>query len=186
MATFEETGSTATDRLREAEMTLDRANTLLGTLDTTAVAVEGAAARIDTLITEEGAPLLAEMRVAVADATQAIALVTEAAETDLPGMIADIRRRRPRHRRDRHRRHRPDEASGRCGGCRGRGPTTTLAQVTETFANANDTLGAINGALETGERTLVAAESALTGADALINDEIATLVDRTSTTVSRG
>jgi hypothetical protein len=52
------------------------------------------------------------LRVAVADATQAIALVTEAAETDLPGMIADIRRRRPRHRRDRHRRHRPDEASG--------------------------------------------------------------------------
>jgi phospholipid/cholesterol/gamma-HCH transport system substrate-binding protein len=66
-----------------------------------------------------------------------------------------------------------------------RGPTTTLAQVTETFANANDTLGAINRALETGERTLVAAESALTGADALINDEIATLV-RASTTVSRG
>jgi hypothetical protein len=31
------------------------------------------------------------MRVAVADATQAIALVTEAAETDLPGIIADVR-----------------------------------------------------------------------------------------------
>jgi phospholipid/cholesterol/gamma-HCH transport system substrate-binding protein len=91
MATLEETGSTATDRLREAEITLDRANTLLGTLDTASVAVEGAASRIDTLITEEGAPLLAEMRVAVADATQAIALVTEAAETDLPGIIADVR-----------------------------------------------------------------------------------------------
>jgi phospholipid/cholesterol/gamma-HCH transport system substrate-binding protein len=64
MATLEETGSTATDRLREAEITLDRANTLLGTLDTASVAVEGAASRIDTLITEEGAPLLAEMRVA--------------------------------------------------------------------------------------------------------------------------
>jgi phospholipid/cholesterol/gamma-HCH transport system substrate-binding protein len=91
IATLEETGSTATDRLREAEMTLDRANTLLATLDTASVAVEGAASRIDTLITEEGAPLLAEMRVAVADATQAIALVTEAAETDLPGIIADVR-----------------------------------------------------------------------------------------------
>jgi hypothetical protein len=29
-------------------VTLDRANTLLATLDTTAIAVEGAAARVDT------------------------------------------------------------------------------------------------------------------------------------------
>jgi hypothetical protein len=35
------------------------------------------------------------MRVAVADATRAIALVTEAAETDLPVIIADIRAGRP-------------------------------------------------------------------------------------------
>jgi phospholipid/cholesterol/gamma-HCH transport system substrate-binding protein len=176
MATLEETGSTATDRLREAEITLDRANTLLGTLDTASVAVEGAASRIDTLITEEGAPLLAEMRVAVADATQAIALVTEAAETDLPGIIADVRAAVDRATAvidtvgtD------LTEASGGVADVVARADTT-LAQVTETFANANDTLGAINRALETGERTLVAAESALTGADALINDEIATLV----------
>jgi phospholipid/cholesterol/gamma-HCH transport system substrate-binding protein len=176
MATLEETGSTATDRLREAEITLDRANTLLGTLDTASVAVEGAASRIDTLITEEGAPLLAEMRVAVADATQAIALVTEAAETDLPGIIADVRAAVDRATAvidtvgtD------LTEASGGVADVVARADTT-LAQVTETFANANETLGAINRALETGERTLVAAESALTGADALINDEIATLV----------
>jgi phospholipid/cholesterol/gamma-HCH transport system substrate-binding protein len=43
------------------------------------------------VIAEEGAPLLAELRVVVADATQAIAVVTETAETDLPVMIADIR-----------------------------------------------------------------------------------------------
>jgi phospholipid/cholesterol/gamma-HCH transport system substrate-binding protein len=91
IATFEETGSAATDRLRDAEVTLDRANTLLATLDTTAIAVEGAAARVDTLIAEEGAPLLAELRVVVADTTQAIAVVTETAQTDLPVMIADIR-----------------------------------------------------------------------------------------------
>jgi phospholipid/cholesterol/gamma-HCH transport system substrate-binding protein len=176
MATLEETGSTATDRLREAEITLDRANTLLGTLDTASVAVEGAASRIDTLITEEGAPLLAEMRVAFADATQAIALVTEAAETDLPGIIADVRAAVDRATAvidtvgtD------LTEASGGVADVVARADTT-LAQVTETFANANETLGAINRALETGERTLVAAESALTGADALINDEIATLV----------
>jgi phospholipid/cholesterol/gamma-HCH transport system substrate-binding protein len=176
MATLEETGSTATDRLREAELTLDRANTLLGTLDTAAVAVEGAAARVDTLITEDGAPLLAEMRVAVADATRAIALVTEAAETDLPGIIADVRAAVERATAvidtvgtD------LTEASGGVADVVARADAT-LAQVTETFANANDTLGAINRALETGERTLVAAESALTGADALINDEITTLV----------
>jgi phospholipid/cholesterol/gamma-HCH transport system substrate-binding protein len=176
IATFEQTGTVATDRLREAEVTLERANTLLASLDTTAIAVEGAAVRIDTLITEEGAPLLSELRVAVADATEAIALVTRTAETDLPVMMADIRAGVERVTTvidtvgtD------LTEASGGVADVVTRADET-LRQVTETFANANDTLEAINGAMETGQRTLVAAESALSGADTLINDEIAALV----------
>jgi phospholipid/cholesterol/gamma-HCH transport system substrate-binding protein len=183
IATFEETGSAATDRLRDAEVTLDRANTLLATLDTTAIAVEGAAARVDTLIAEEGAPLLAELRMVVADTTQAIAVVTETAQTDLPVMIADIRTAVTRATT-------VIDSVGTDLTTASEGVADvvvradeTLRQVTDTFANANTTLTAINGALVTGERTLVAAESALTGADALINDEITTLVEDLSESV---
>jgi phospholipid/cholesterol/gamma-HCH transport system substrate-binding protein len=183
IATFEETGAMATDRLREAELTLDRANTLLATLDTTAIAVEGAASRVDTLIAEEGAPLLAELRVVVADATGAIAVVTETAETDLPVMIADIRTAvsRATTMMDTVGADLTTASAGVSDVVAA--ADETLRQVTETFANANTTLGAINGALETGERTLIAAESALTGADTLINDEIATLVEDLSASV---
>jgi ABC-type transporter Mla subunit MlaD len=154
IATFEETGAMATDRLREAELTLDRANTLLATLDTTAIAVEGAAARVDTLIAEEGAPLLAELRVVVADATRAIAVVTETAETDLPVMIADIRTAvsRATTMMDTVGADLTTASAGVSDVVAA--ADETLRQVTETFANANTTLGAINGALETGERTL--------------------------------
>jgi len=183
IATFEETGSTATTRLREAEETIGRVDALLDTLDTTAIAVEGAAVRFDDLIEQEGEPLLAETRVAVADATNAIAAITEAAETDLPAVMADIRSAVDTMRgtietvgTD------LTSASGQVGEVMAQAQTT-LTQVTDTFANANDTLSAINGALDTGERTLVAAESALTGADELINGEITELVDELSVTV---
>lgn len=183
IATFEATGTMATARLDEAAVTLDRANTLLATLDETALAVEGAATRVDTLLAEEGAPLLAETRVAVADATAAIARIAAAAETDLPAVIADVRSAVDSARTvietvgaD------LTEASGGVAEVVAEAETALL-QVTDTFANANATLSAINGALETGERTLAAAESAFAGADTLINDEIATLIDDLRTTV---
>lgn len=177
IATFSETGATATTRLQEVETTLLRVNTLLATLDTTAVAVEGAATRIDDLIADEGAPLLAEMRVAVAEANTAIAAVSRTADSDLPLIVADIRAAVSRAEAvidtvgaD------LTTASGDIAGLVARSETT-LQQVTETFANANETLTAINTALETGERTLVAAESALSGADTLINEELGLLVE---------
>lgn len=183
IATFEATGTTANARLAEAAVTLERANTLLATLDETAIAVEGAATRVDTLLTEEGAPLLAETRMAVADATAAIARISAAAETDLPAVIADVRAAVDSARTvietvgaD------LTAASGGVADLVAEAETA-LVQVTDTFANANATLSAINGALETGERTLAAAESAFGGADALINEDIATLVDDLRTTV---
>jgi hypothetical protein len=59
--------------LREARTDAEPRQHASGTLDTTAVAVEGPRRAVDTLIAEEGAPLLAETRVMVADATRAIA-----------------------------------------------------------------------------------------------------------------
>ncbi len=172
IATFEQTGTTATARLQEAEATLARADGLIATLDAAAVAVEDAAATIDDLVAAEGAPLLAETRAAVSDATDAIAAIRRAAEEDLPDVLDDVASAVENARavietvgQD------LTEASGDVSGLVSSGETT-LAQVTETFANANETLSAINGALETGERTLAAAEGAFAGADRVIAEDV--------------
>ncbi|MCU4653021.1 MlaD family protein [Roseibacterium sp. SDUM158016] len=184
IASLQETGTTATARLAEAEGTLERVDTLVATLDSAGVAVEAAAARLDTLMETEGAPLLAETRVAVANATEAIAAIGTAAETDLPaimteirGALADVRTVADTVGAD------LTEASGGVAELVTEA-RTTMAQVSETFANANTTLAAINGALETGERTLAAAESAFTGADRIINEEIQTLIAELDATVT--
>ncbi|MDG4648520.1 MlaD family protein [Roseibacterium sp. SDUM158017] len=183
LAALEETGTTATARLREAETTLQQVDALIATLDEAAVSVEAAATRIDGLIVQEGAPLLAETRVAVADATQAIAAIRTAAETDLPAVLDDVTAAVENARAvietvgsD------LTEASGDVSGLVTTA-STTMTQVTETFANANQTLSAINGALETGERTLAAAESAFTGADRVINEDVPGLIAELETTV---
>ncbi|MBF9059027.1 MCE family protein [Rhodobacterales bacterium HKCCSP123] len=184
MATLGTTGETATLRLQEAEATLVRIDTLLGSLDTTSAAVGAAATRIDGLIVEQGAPLLTETRAAVAAATEAIATINATAETDLPAVMADVRAA-------------AETARGviTSVGADLTAATTglpelvtqagsTLTQVSDTFANANETLTAINAALETGQRTLVAAESAFAGADTLINEEMQGLVTDLRATVT--
>jgi phospholipid/cholesterol/gamma-HCH transport system substrate-binding protein len=184
MATLGTTGETATLRLQEAEATLARVDTLLASLDTTSAAVGAAATRIDGLVVEQGEPLLTETRAAVAAATDAIAAIGTAAETDLPAVMADVRT--------------AAETARTVITSVGTDLTTataglpelmtnagtTLTQVNDTFANANETLTAINAALETGQRTLVAAESAFSGADTLINEEMQGLVDDLRETVT--
>jgi phospholipid/cholesterol/gamma-HCH transport system substrate-binding protein len=184
LTTLGTTGETATLRLQQAEATLTRIDTLLASLDTTSAAVGAAATRIDGLLVDQGQPLLAETRAAVAAATDAIATIGAAAETDLPAVMADIRSAAETARTvittvgtdlTTATAGLPDliTQSG-----------TTLTQVTETFANANETLSALNAALETGQRTLVAAESTFSGADALINEEMQGLVAELRSTVS--
>jgi phospholipid/cholesterol/gamma-HCH transport system substrate-binding protein len=184
MATLGTTGETATLRLQEAEATLARIDTLLGSLDSTSAAVGAAATRIDGLIVEQGTPLLSETRAAVAAATEAIATINATAETDLPAVMADVRAAAETAR-----------SVITTVGADLTAATTglpevvtqagaTLSQVNDTFANANETLTAINAALETGQRTLVAAESAFAGADTLINEEMEGLVGDLRATVT--
>jgi phospholipid/cholesterol/gamma-HCH transport system substrate-binding protein len=183
MATLSETGTTATARLAEAEETLRQADTLIATLDRTAIAVEEAAVRIDGLIETEGAPLLSETRVAVAEATETLAAVRAAAETDLPAMLEDVAAAVRDARgvietvgRD------LTEVSGDVSGLVA-SAEATLVQVTDTFANANETLTAVTSAMTTGERTLAAAETAFEGADELIRGDVGTLIADLRTTV---
>jgi len=183
LETLETTGTTATTRLEEAEATLEQVDTLLATLDATAGAVEEAASGLDRLIEDEATPLLVETRVAVSNATKAISTIRIAAETDLPGILEDIRAAVGTV-------NTVVESVG--GDLTAASETlpglvataeTTMVQVTQTFASANETLGAMNDALETGERTLEAAESAFTGADTLINEDLGGLIAELEATV---
>jgi phospholipid/cholesterol/gamma-HCH transport system substrate-binding protein len=183
IATLEETGATATARFADAEATLTRVDTLLTSLDETAGAVEAAATRFDGLIEQEGAPLLAETRVAVADATEAIAAIRSTAETDLPAVMADVRGAVENARSVIDRVGEDlTTASGDVSELV-TAAETTMEQVTETFANANETLAAINGALDTGQRTLEAAEGAFAGAEDLIDGDLPRLIGNLETTL---
>jgi phospholipid/cholesterol/gamma-HCH transport system substrate-binding protein len=181
--TLQVTGTTATARLQEAEVTLERANALIASLDTTTVAVEAAATRFDGLLVDQATPLLTETRTAVTNATEAISTIRTAAETDLPAIMTDIRTAVENARTVIDTVGRDLTSATADVPALVASAETAVAQVTDTFANANETLTAMNDALETGQRTLVAAESAFTGADALINDDIAGLIAELETTV---
>ena len=176
MATLSTTGVTATARLAETEAVLQNANALIARLDTASAAVEAAAARIDGLVESEAVPLLAEMRVAVAETTTLVQSVNAATAEALPSIVAEIQEAvvQARGMFDTI----EADLTAASGGVADliAETRTTLTQVTETFARANTTMAAIDGAMETGTRTLAVAESAFAGADELINQEMAAIV----------
>ncbi len=179
------TGAAATARLNEAEATLIATDAMIARLDETLATVGSAAGRVDALLEEDGAALVAEARAAITGANNAITLISNIAETDLPAILADIRTATATANRvvaqvggD------LSTASGRIDGLAD-GAEAALASVGETFGNANETLAAINEALASGERTLAAAERAFTGADRVINEDISGITGQLRETMSR-
>lgn len=172
MGTLDTTGTEATARLVEARATLEAANTLIAGLDETTRVVGQTASRIDGLIQSDGAPLVSETRVAVAEATRAIQSVGAVTENDLPAVMSDIRDAAQTSARV------VAEVGENLSSASGRvdevveAAQIALAEVTRTFGNANETLAAINGAMETGDRALDAAERAFSGASRIIDDDI--------------
>jgi phospholipid/cholesterol/gamma-HCH transport system substrate-binding protein len=172
MATLNTTGETATARLQEAQTTLQATDALIARLDGTAEAVKETAGSIDTLIRDEGAPLLSETRAMVAEADRAIASVATIANTDLPFIIADIRQTAETFRTVATEVGGNLTASSQSAEAVLDTARVTLEDARVSFANANTTLAAINDALETGDRALGAAERAFTGADRVINEDL--------------
>jgi phospholipid/cholesterol/gamma-HCH transport system substrate-binding protein len=172
LATFNDAGVVANDRLVAAGDTLEMVNDALTQMGETANVISDTAQGFDTFMTDQATPLVAETRQAVADATDAITIIGDAAQTDLPVIVADIRSATATAS-DTVSQLATDltAATGRIDGL-SEGAQTALTQVTETFANANVTLEAINTAMETGDRTLAAAERTFEGADRVINEDI--------------
>lgn len=184
MATVSTTGATATTRLTEAEVTLASVDAFMTRLTETTGTIDAAASRFDMLMETQGAPLLAEARATVAEVTSAVSTIGAAAETDLPLIMADIRRATETAA------GMIAEVSEDLSAASGRidalslSASTALTQITTTFTNANATLEAINTAMETGNRTLIAAENAFTGADEMINDDIAGIIEGLETSIA--
>lgn len=172
MATLNTTGETATARLQEAQTTLKATDALIARLEGAAVTVGQTASNFDTLVLEEGRPLVADTRAMVAEANKAIASVATIANDDLPVIIADIRQTAETFRSV------ATEVGGNLTGASQSAKDvlvtakTTLEDAQVSFSKANETLAAINGALETGDRALGAAERAFTGADRVINEDL--------------
>lgn len=172
MSEFTATGAAATARLTEAQSTLQATEETIARLSETLQSIDQAAVSFDGLVTNNGAALVAETRAMIANADSAVRMISEAAENDLPAIVADIRNAtQTANRVTSEVGQQISDAAGRIDGL-AEGATDAMAQVTDTFANANQTLDAINSALVTGERTLVAAESAFAGADRVINEDI--------------
>ncbi|MDO9638032.1 MAG: MlaD family protein [Pseudotabrizicola sp.] len=168
VAEFRRTGEAATARLTEAEATIRATDAMIADLTSTLESVSTAADNFDTLITVDGAALVAEARAAIRP-------ISEAANADLPAVVADIRAAvKTANLTIAEVGQSLTDASGKVDGLVDRAGTA-MASVTETFANANVTLGAINSALEVGERTLSAAERTFDGADRVINNDVAAI-----------
>jgi phospholipid/cholesterol/gamma-HCH transport system substrate-binding protein len=165
VAEFQKTGETATARLEEAKATIIATDALIDQLSDTLVTMDTAAANFDILVTQDGAALVAEARAALAP-------IAEAAKTDLPAMVADIRAATATANKV------VADVGAQLTTASGKVDTVlddasaTLRTVSGSFERANTTLAAINAALAVGERTLTAAERTFDGADRVINEDI--------------
>ncbi len=175
LGAFTETATLATARLTQAEALFVSANTSIARIDSSLAAVEQAADDFDALMEGDGAALITEVRAAVADTTEAVRLVTDAAETDLPVIVADVRAATTAAREvietigtD------LSSASGRVDNM-GEKAENALDNANAAFIRANATLAAIDSALVTGDAALAAAERAFDGADRVINDDVSAI-----------
>lgn len=172
LATFDETGAVATQRLTEAEATLAQASETLTILSQTATTVEETASGFTSLLDTQAEPLIVETRATVARAADAIDTIAQTAETDLPVIIEDIRTATATASEA------IQQVAADLSGASGRidllttTGQTALEDAIETFAIANVTLEAITDSMAIADETLIAAEETFTGANRIINEDM--------------
>lgn len=168
VAEFRKTGEAATARLTEAEATIQATDLMIADLTATLETIDQATVNFDTLVSVDGTALVAEARAAIRP-------ISEAANADLPALVADIRSAMDTANRTiTEVGNSLTNATGKVDGLMD-DASVAVTTVTDTFSRANVTLGAINSALEVGERTLTAAERTFDGADRVINNDIAAI-----------
>jgi len=144
---FTETSDLLNSRLRELEVTLQEANTAF-------LAVTGASDSFDTLVVGDGAQLVAEARVVLADAGAAIATIETVMRDDVPVIMTDIRDGISTARQAVD-----DVAANLTGVSDNLAPMTD--EMREAIASANTLFAKAQGSLTTLDTTLEVAEGAL-------------------------
>lgn len=173
---FRTTGVLASDRLAQAEATLDSADTMLAQMTETLASVDDASQSLATLIDGDGAALVADLRSSVAEANDLIASATEVAETDLPAIVSDIRSATEAAARAVEQVSADlTEAVGRVEGL-SEEASNVLVTAADTFSRANVTIKGLNAAIETGDRALAAADRAFVSADEIVREDITAII----------
>ncbi|PIE11406.1 MAG: ABC transporter substrate-binding protein [Rhodobacterales bacterium] len=185
LVTWEETGSAATTRLNQAEDLLTQTSVMVDDLTQTLETIDTAAASFDTLMSSEGVLLIAEARNAVSTAERALIPLADAAESDLPAILEDVRAA-ARQVEETVRTAGADlsAATGRVDGISA-SAETALTEASTTMVRARETLDAFDSALGTAQSMLESADSAFAGADRVINTDIGPLTADLRGTIDR-
>lgn len=185
ITTWTATGSETTGRLQDLEGLLEQTSTMITDLTRTLDTIDRATASFDTLVTSEGALLMAEARNTVATADKALTPIADSAETQIPAILDDIRA--ATQQVDKTVAQLGADLTRATGRVDGLSETaqTALTEVTDTFTRARETLAAMESALSVAEGTLASADRAFDGADKVINRDIEPLTTQLSGTVDR-
>lgn len=173
---FRTTGQIAAQRLTEAGATIEATDAVLAQVTDTMVAVEEASVEFKALVTGDGAAVITNLDGAVTEARALIATATDVAETDLPAIVADIRRATESAANT------VDSvgadlsaAAGRVDGLSDQAELT-LQAASDTLARANTTLTEFNTALEAGTSALAAAEETFGTVDTVVSQDVRVLI----------
>ncbi|MDO8882081.1 MlaD family protein [Pseudotabrizicola sp.] len=168
VAEFRLTGEAATARLTQVETTIRATDAMIADLTATLETFDKATTNFDALVMGDGTALVAEARAAIKP-------ISDAANADLPALVADIRSAvETANRTITDVGQSLTDATGKVDGLMD-DASAAVTTVTDTFSRANETLSAINSALVVGERTLTAAERTFDGADRVINNDVAAI-----------
>ncbi len=173
---IEEAAVLATARLSEAQATIARVDTTLETATAAMTSIDETAGNLNTLVTGDGAALVAEARMAVAAANTALATVNTVIREDLPTIVAEIRRTTENVNgivakvgAD------LSSVSGRLDGLATNADAAILV-ATDSFRRASDTLAAINQTMTVADGMLTAARATFDGASRIVNEDAGAIV----------
>ncbi|MEO1732656.1 MAG: MlaD family protein [Pseudomonadota bacterium] len=162
----------ATQRLNEAEATIQALNTALDDASDALSSVETTSDNIDALVSGPGAELVASANSAVADAQAAIATVNDVIQSNLPGLMADVRSAAQSVDREVTRAGDDfDQIATSFGSLSAEG-TVALAAATRSFERANGTLDAITDAMNSATSTLGTAETTFSSVNRIIDQDV--------------
>lgn len=185
LRTWEQTGEATTARLEQTEAMFADATGAIADLRKTLQSMEASSDGFNSLLSGEGAALVAEARQAMRSAERALVPLAEAAETDLPAIMADLRGTLARI--DASASAISADLQAATGGLPdlSEAAMATLSEAQDSLARARISMDAMDRALASAETTFTAAEGTFTGAERIVNQDIAPLTESLRGTVGR-